>query len=55
LYVDTKLIWHMKCVCTGNNCSSWNSKKRFKERLGSRTRKQSINSLQKQLYLEHDT
>jgi hypothetical protein len=47
LYVDTKLMWYMKCVCTGNNCSSWNGKKRFKERLASHTTKQSIDSLQR--------
>jgi hypothetical protein len=46
IYSDTTNVEHEMYDYTGCNLSHWNSNKRFKDKFGSHTRKNSIDSLQ---------
>jgi hypothetical protein len=47
MYRGTTDVEHEMCGYIGNNCSHQNSDKRFKEKYGSHTGKESVDSLHK--------
>jgi len=55
MYRDTENVEPETYDCTSNKWNHWNSNEKLKEKLETVPGKHSLDSLKRQVYLEHDT